>query len=71
MYSTVRHLKSQDLRHSQRNKKGKRIVYIDSGEYLREYNWGVTTNYLSIYMIVHVVTTRLACDVQPSISQLY
>ena len=49
----------------------KRMVYIDSGEYLREYNWGVTTNYLSIYIIVHVVTTRLACDAQPSISQLY
>ena len=52
-------------------RKERRIVYIDSGEYLREYNWGVTTNYLSIYMIVHVVTTRLAYDVQPSISQLY
>ena len=38
------------------------------GETLREYNWGVTTNYLSIYIIVHVVTTRLACDAQPSIS---
>ena len=52
-------------------RKEKGIVYIDSGENLREYNWRVTTNYLSIYMIVHVVTTRLACDAQPSISQLY
>ena len=54
-----------------RNKNDKRKVNIDSGEYLREYNWGVTTNYLSTYIIVHVVTTRLACDAQPSISQLY
>ena len=46
-------------------------VSIDSGEYLREYNWGTTTNYLSIYTSIHVETTRLACDVQPSISQLY
>ena len=54
-----------------RNKKRKMKVNIDSGEYLREYNWSVTTNYLSIYIIVHVVTIRLACDAQPSISQLY
>ena len=46
----------------------KRIVNIDSGEILREYNWGVTTNYLSIYTIVDVVTTRLAYNVQSSIS---
>ena len=54
-----------------RNKEEKIKVNIDSGEYLREYNWGVTTNYSSIYTIVHEVSTRLACDVQPSISQLY
>ena len=71
MYSTVRHPKSKDLRHSQIEKRKVKIVNIDSGENLREYNWGVTTNYLSIYTIIHVVTTRLACDAQPSISQLY
>ena len=47
------------------------MVYIDSGEILREYNWGTTTNYFSIYTNVHVETTRLSCDAQPSISQLY
>ena len=51
--------------------KGKGIVYIDLRETLREYNWGTTTNYLSIYTNVHVETTRLSCDAQPSISQLY
>ena len=30
-----------------RNKGRKMKVNIDSGKYLREYNWGVTTNYLS------------------------
>ena len=54
-----------------RNKNKKREVNIDSGECLREYNWSVTTNYLNIYIMVHVVTTRLACDAQSSISQLY
>ena len=54
-----------------RNREKRMKVNIDSGEYLKEYNWGITTNYLSIYMIAHVVTTRLACDAQPSISQLY
>ena len=43
-----------------RNKNEKRKVNIDSGEYLKEYNWGVTTNYSSIYTIVHEVTTRLS-----------
>ena len=54
-----------------RNKNRKKEVNIDSGEYLREYNWGVNTNYSSIYIIVHEITTRLACDAQPYISQLY
>ena len=71
MYSTIRHPKSKTQALSDRNKERKRIVYIDSEEILREYNWGVTTNYSSIYIIVHKVTTRLACDAQPSISQLY
>ena len=39
-----------------------KIVNIDSEEYLREYNWDTTTNYLSIYISEHVETTRLACD---------
>ena len=63
--------KSETQALSDRNNKGKKIVYIDSGEILRKYNWSVTTNYSSIYTIVHEVSSRLACDAQPSISQLY
>ena len=54
-----------------RNKERWKEVNIDLRETIKEYNWGTTANYLSIYTNVHVVTTRLACDVQPSISQLY
>ena len=54
-----------------RNNGKVKIVNIDLRETLREYNWSTTTNYLSIYANVHVETTRLSCDAQPSISQLY
>ena len=54
-----------------RNKEKWKEVNIDLRETLREYNWGTTTNYLSIYTNVHVETTRLSCDAQPSVSQLY
>ena len=43
LYSTVRHPKSKTQALSDRNNEGEKIVYIDSGEILREYNWGVTT----------------------------
>ena len=67
----VRHLKSKTSGALNRNNEGKVNSIYWLREILREYNWGVTTNYLSIYTLVHVVTTRLACDAQPGISQLY
>ena len=67
----VRHPKSKTQALPIEMMERERIVNIDSGDILREYNWGVATNYFSIYTIVHVVTTRLACDAQLSISRLY
>ena len=39
-------------------KKGISLYWL--GETLREYNWGVTTNYSSIYTSVHVMCSQVS-----------